>query len=188
MIVQNAGRDSLGDIIFYYCKDGNNYIFDGQVDDKEKIISVYAVGYNGKEYNKFIINNESVDLNKNSYHLIIRKNELKEKIKNNQIVLINGLPYMTTYNKSISNIWGEVEMLDKFDNTNNNAEFDTPKPSAVVERIITICSNPNDVVADFFVGSGTTAFACKKLNRRGIFCDINEKSCEHLTKLLEEIK
>lgn len=95
---------------------------------------------------------------------------------------------MRTYNKSISNIWDEVEMLDKFDNTNNNAEFDTPKPSAVVERIITICSNPNDVVADFFVGSGTTAFACKKLNRKGIFCDINEKSCEHLTKLLEEIK
>lgn len=35
--------DSLVDIIFYYCKDGNNYIFNGQVDDKEKIIPVYAV-------------------------------------------------------------------------------------------------------------------------------------------------
>lgn len=28
----------------------------------------------------------------------------------------------------------------------------------------------------------------KELNRKGIFCDINEKSCEHITKLLEEIK
>lgn len=39
-------------------------------------------------------------------------------------------------------------------------------------------TNENDVVCDFYLGSGTTAVACKELNRSFIGCDINTKSIE----------
>ena len=56
--------------------------------------------------------------------------------------------------------------------------YDTQKPKALIERIIKASSNENDLVADFYAGSFTTAKVCKDLNRNFIGCDINEKGCE----------
>lgn len=46
--------------------------------------------------------------------------------------------------------------------------FKTPKPERLLKRIIEIGSNENDVVLDFFAGSGTTAAVAIKLKRRFI--------------------
>ncbi|MFZ4702475.1 MAG: site-specific DNA-methyltransferase, partial [Candidatus Methylumidiphilus sp.] len=43
--------------------------------------------------------------------------------------------------------------------------FDTPKPVRLIERILRIATKPNDLVLDFFAGSGTTAHAVQKLNK-----------------------
>ena len=51
----------------------------------------------------------------------------------------------------------------------------TPKPLDMVERIITASSNEGDLVVDFFVGTGTTALASKKLKRNFICSDRDEK-------------
>lgn len=48
-------------------------------------------------------------------------------------------------------------------------------PIAMIERIITACSNENDTVMDMFMGSGTTGIACKKLNRNFIGIEKDEK-------------
>lgn len=40
-----------------------------------------------------------------------------------------------------------------------------------MERIVRASSNPGDMIADFFCGSGTTAFAAAKHGRRFIACD-----------------
>lgn len=45
------------------------------------------------------------------------------------------------------------------------------KPLALLERIIRAASNPGDLVADFFCGSGTTLVAAKRLDRRCLGCD-----------------
>lgn len=42
--------------------------------------------------------------------------------------------------------------------------FSTPKPTQLIERILRIATNPNDIILDFFAGSGTTAHAVMKLN------------------------
>ncbi|WP_051763757.1 DNA methyltransferase [Mycoplasma capricolum] len=42
------------------------------------------------------------------------------------------------------------------------------KPEQLIERIIHISSNKNDIVLDFFLGSGTTAAVAHKMNRRYI--------------------
>jgi site-specific DNA-methyltransferase (adenine-specific) len=49
----------------------------------------------------------------------------------------------------------------------------TQKPLALVERCLLASTNPGDLVLDPFLGSGTTAAACARLDRRcvGIDCD-----------------
>lgn len=42
--------------------------------------------------------------------------------------------------------------------------FSTPKPTQLIERILRIATKPDDIVLDFFAGSGTTAHAVMKLN------------------------
>ena len=53
-----------------------------------------------------------------------------------------------------------------------NTGFQTQKPEGLLERIIYGSSNPGDLVADFFCGSGTTAVAAERLGRRWILCDL----------------
>lgn len=54
---------------------------------------------------------------------------------------------------------------------NERTGYPTQKPVALLERIILASSNPGDLVADFFSGSGTTAFAAAKHGRRFIATD-----------------
>ncbi len=44
----------------------------------------------------------------------------------------------------------------------------TQKSLALMEKIISIHTNPNDIVLDPFMGSGTTGLACKRLERNFI--------------------
>ena len=46
------------------------------------------------------------------------------------------------------------------------------------ERIVKASSNENDLVADFYMGSGTTVEVCLTLNRKFIGCDINPRSID----------
>jgi DNA modification methylase len=49
--------------------------------------------------------------------------------------------------------------------------YPTQKPEALLERIILASSNPGDLVADFFCGSGTTALMASRLGRRFLAVD-----------------
>ncbi len=54
---------------------------------------------------------------------------------------------------------------------NERTGYPTQKPLALMERIILASSNPGDLVADFFSGSGTTAFVAATHKRRFIAVD-----------------
>ena len=79
-------------------------------------------------------------------------------------------------------------MLDTYARTDIAEAYDTPKPDAVLERIITMCSNEGDTVADFFMGGGTTPFVAQKLNRKCICCDISSKACAIAVSKLTKLK
>jgi adenine-specific DNA-methyltransferase len=49
-----------------------------------------------------------------------------------------------------------------------NNVFDTPKPERLIQRILHIASNPDDLVLDAYLGSGTTAAVAQKMGRRYI--------------------
>ncbi len=46
--------------------------------------------------------------------------------------------------------------------------FSTPKPERLIKKIIELSTNKNDIVLDFFAGSGTTAAVTKKMKRKFI--------------------
>ena len=61
----------------------------------------------------------------------------------------------------------------------------TQKPVELLERLIMLSSNENDIVFDPFIGSGTTAIACLKANRRFIGCEITEQYCNIAIKRIK---
>jgi len=65
--------------------------------------------------------------------------------------------------------------------------FGTEKSEALLERIIKASSNPDDIVLDCFIGSGTTAAVAQKLGRRWIGCDINKGAIQLTSKRLQGI-
>jgi len=54
----------------------------------------------------------------------------------------------------------------------------TQKPLKLVELLIRASSNESEIVFDPFLGSGTTAVACKNLNRNFIGIEINPNYCK----------
>ena len=61
----------------------------------------------------------------------------------------------------------------------------TQKPLQLLERIILASSNENELVLDPFLGSGTTAVACKRSKRNYIGIEINPKYCEMAQQRIE---
>lgn len=60
-------------------------------------------------------------------------------------------------------------------------DYPTQKPEGLLERIVKVSSNPGDLVADFFSGSGTTAAVAEKLGRKWIATDLG-KFAIHTTR------
>ncbi|WP_083717840.1 site-specific DNA-methyltransferase [Vibrio lentus] len=55
--------------------------------------------------------------------------------------------------------------------------FSTPKPERLIERILTLATNPGDLVLDSFAGSGTTGAVAQKMGRRWIMVELGDH-CE----------
>lgn len=71
---------------------------------------------------------------------------------------------------------------------NERTGYPTQKPEALLERIILASSNKNDLVADFFSGSGTTSLVASKHGRRFIACDESMRAVQTLRARLVKTK
>ncbi|WP_201747110.1 site-specific DNA-methyltransferase [Limnohabitans sp. TS-CS-82] len=97
-----------------------------------------------------------------------------------------GTPFLKQYldeypGRPVQNLWADIFM------TKSGSEllgYATQKPEKLLERIIKSSSKENDLVLDFFGGSGTTAAVAEKLNRRWITTDLGKPSCMIMRKRL----
>lgn len=180
--------DSQVDIILYYVKDPANFIFNENISETEKVTPLFENGYIKERSKTLDFNGIKIDFKKLNKHYLISKKELMKLYKNNEIIFIDNLPYRKSHIMPTGNLWDSDEMLDNYSRNKVSDSYDTPKPEAVIEKIIKTCSNEGDTVADFFLGGGTTAVVAKKLKRKGIYCDISKKACDVTIKKLKEIQ
>ena len=66
-------------------------------------------------------------------------------------------------------------------------EFDTPKPEALIERVLNLCTSRGDLVLDSFGGSGTTAAAAHKMGRRWITVERGNHAYTHIVPRLRQV-
>jgi DNA modification methylase len=81
--------------------------------------------------------------------------------------------------KPVSDLWDDIGQLAS--QASERLDYPTQKPEALLERIIAASSNEGDIVADFFVGSGTTLAVAEKLGRKWIGSDLG-KFAIHTTR------
>jgi site-specific DNA-methyltransferase (adenine-specific) len=86
-------------------------------------------------------------------------------------------------NRSLSNVWTDISPIVPW--AKERVAHPTQKPLQLIERLVTIFSNEGDLVLDCFSGSGTTAVACKNLNRNFICFDNNSEYCKIARKRLK---
>lgn len=71
--------------------------------------------------------------------------------------------------------WTDIPILRH--NSKDNVNYGTQKPEKLLERIISSTTIEGDLVADFFVGSGTTGAVAEKLGRKWIISDLGKPAC-----------
>ena len=114
----------------------------------------------------------------------------------------NGVPRIIRYLKEVDGLvpwtWWPHDEVGHTDEARKEIQsifgtqtaFDTPKPVRLIERVLQICCGSDDIVLDFFAGSGTTAHAVHKLNsqdggkRRSILVSSSEATIEEPGKNL----
>ncbi len=65
--------------------------------------------------------------------------------------------------------------------------FETPKPEQLIERILSIATNPGDAVVDAYLGSGTTAAVAHKMGRTYVGIESGEHAVTHCAKRLRAV-
>jgi len=70
----------------------------------------------------------------------------------------------------LQDMWIDVPNVQP--QSDERLQYATQKPERLIDRIVALASNPGDLVADFFCGSGTTLAVAEKLGRKWIGCDL----------------
>lgn len=103
----------------------------------------------------------------------------------------NGVPRIKRYldeakGQPLSDVWTDVLPVVSW--SQERVGFDTQKPLALLERIISVSSKEGDLVCDLFCGSGTTAVAAEQLGRRWIASDIGRFAIHTTRKRLLSVE
>jgi len=65
--------------------------------------------------------------------------------------------------------------------------FQNPKPEKLLHRILTLTTNPDDLILDSFAGSGTTGAVAHKMGRRWIMVELGEHCHTHVIPRLKKV-
>jgi len=105
----------------------------------------------------------------------------------------SGMVYLKRYldeskGVPLQDLWDDIKMIRGIHSSDEMLGYKTQKPEALLERIISLCSNEGDLVADFFCGSGTTGAVAERLGRRWIMCDLGRFAIHTSRKRLIELQ
>lgn len=159
------------DVIFFYSK-GQEYSFN-RLFDEENIRAHHLKGYhtntihtpNGRK-SQIIVYDESkvTDLLLNKYDLVVYRLDQKAVVFPD---------------------WWKISIINS--QAKERLGYPTQKPEKLIERIILASSNEGDLIADIFLGGGTTISVAEKLNRKWLGVDINLRAIQLTQARLEKL-
>jgi len=98
-------------------------------------------------------------------------------------ILTKGFTIIKIHGKSIKR-----DVIESAVETIKGAKHPAIYPEYIIQELLKLLTRKGDVVLDPFMGSGTTAIACKKLGRNFIGFDINPDYCKSAEQRLKKIK
>jgi len=163
------------DCLYYFVKNGNDFTFYHQYID-----------YTDEYKERFKYKDERGIYRKTLLKTYSKETEKRLKDENRWIdpVKQGAYPSYKQYlheskGKQTEDIWDDLNLTNPM--AIERVSYPTQKPEILLERIIKASSNENDIVADFFCGSGTTLAAVEKLGRKWIGSDLG-KFAIHTTR------
>jgi site-specific DNA-methyltransferase (adenine-specific) len=84
--------------------------------------------------------------------------------------------------RPIDDVWADIPPINS--RARERWGWPTQKPEALLERIITLSSNPDDVLLDPFCGCGTSVAVAQRLGRRWVGIDISATAMEVMKRRL----
>ena len=121
----------------------------------------------------------------------IRFNENYTAIKRRTYLLEqDGLPPSSLWSSLLETghtRQAKYEQKSLYPEMTKNEWFSTPKPERLIEKILKIATNPDDIVLDSFLGSGTTAAVAHKMGRRYIGIEMGEHAYSHCKTRLDKV-
>lgn len=131
------------------------------------------------------------------YELQDPSKETLEKLKqDNRLIITSGGKYRVKQYLDeapgvlVDTVWLDISAVNS--QASDRTDYPTQKPEKLLERIICAATNPNDLVFDCFMGSGTTQVAALKQGRRFIGADINlgaiQTTAKRLIRVAEELR
>jgi len=97
--------------------------------------------------------------------------------------------YYADEGKLVGSVWTDVSsMTANSPILGESVGYPTQKPEKLLSRIIKASSNPGDLVADFFCGSGTTLAVAEKLGRKWIGADLGRFAIHTTRKRIIQVQ
>lgn len=202
---QSGHFANLKDSIFVYTKTKDaifNPIF---VDKDEKLLKTHyrhEDPVTGKRYNLADFTQTGSGPSRNfggktlspppGKHWIWSQERIDEGMENGLIVFSKtGTPYVKRYfddteGSRVGDLWDDINPVNQV--AKERVDYPTQKPEALSERIINASSQPGDIVADFFMGSGTTLAVAEKLGRKWIGSDLGKFSIHTARKRMISVQ
>lgn len=154
---RNTGRlhVNVTDTVFWYAKNRGSHVFNKQYEP-----------YDQKYIEKYFTKTDENGRRFQEREYGSRRQYLDESL---------GVP--------VSNIWSDIPNIAQYHGY-EYVDYPTQKPEALIERIIKTSTNDNDLIGDFFCGSGTTLAVAEKLGRKWIGSDLGKFSIHTSRKRL----
>lgn len=163
--------------IFVYAKNKSKHNFHRLFEEDKDT----AINY--KRWQDYVVDNKifgksypKTDSRFNAYLDRFREENGREPKADDVILQFDG--------SVVGSVW-YIKVADP--KSEENTKYPTQKPEALLGRIIKASSNEGDIVADFFMGSGTTQAVAQKLGRKWIGCDINIGAIQTATKRINQV-
>ena len=94
--------------------------------------------------------------------------------------------YLDEYKgRPIGNLWTDINVINPM--SVERLEFVGQKPETLIERVLSLSTNPGDLVLDSFLGSGTTAAVVHKMGRKWIGVEMGDHAYTHCKVRLDKV-